>query len=247
MKYGIALSGGGARGFAHLGVLLALEEKDLKPCIITGTSAGAVAGAFYAAGYTPEDILKIVLETKFLRALRPGLNRKGILRMDPFEALYKTHFPDNSFEKLKIPLIITATDLHKGRTVFFSSGELIRPMMASTCIPVLFDPIMVGESAFVDGGLLNNLPVEPLVGHCEYIIGVNANPYNTNSKIVSIRKVVEKSFQLAINYNVRDRIRLCNTFLEPPELDQFSIMDLKHAYKIFEIGYNYAMKHDFAL
>jgi NTE family protein len=247
MNVGIALSGGGARGFAHLGVLLALEEKNFKPCIITGTSAGAVAGAFYAAGYRPEEILKIILETRFFKAFRPGLNRRGLIKMDVLENLYRSHFPGNSFEQLKTKLIITATDLHKGRTVFFSSGELIRPMMASTCIPVLFDPISVGESVYVDGGLLNNLPVEPLVGHCEYIVGVNANPYNTKSHIGSIRKVVEKSFQLAINYNVRDRMRLCNCFLEPPELDQYSIMDLKHAYKIFEIGYNYAIKQDFTL
>ncbi len=245
MRAGIAFSGGGARGFAHLGVLAALEEKGIEPCIITGTSAGAIVGAFYSAGYRPDEIINIVLGAKFLKAFRPGfINRNGLLRMDLLEDLYKEHFPENSFSALNTKLIICATDLHRGQTVYFSEGELIRPMMASTCIPVLFDPVKVGESTFVDGGLLNNLPVEPLVGHCDYIIGVHTNPYNTQTKIGSLRKVIEKSFQLAINYNVRDRIRLCDTFIEPPALDQFSIMDLKKARTIFEIGYEYTIKLD---
>ena len=240
MKIGIALSGGGARGIAHLGVLKALEEKGIRPHMITGTSAGALAGAFYAAGLTPEQILDIITQTSFLRALRPAINLRGLLKIDLIQALFRRHMPVETFEGLDIKLIVATTDLTYGELVYFSSGDLIRPVAASTCIPGLFAPVELNGHCLIDGGVLNNMPVEPLVGHNDFIIGVHTNCYPERPEIRSLRSTIERSFQLAINDNVRERIPLCNLFIEPPELSRFTIFDLKRAHEIFTIGYEYA-------
>ena len=160
MKLGLVLSGGGSRGIAHLGILKVLDEIGIQIDAIAGSSSGAIAGALYASGYSPDDILKIVEETSFLKLIRPAISKTGLLKMDSAEWLYTQYIKKNTFEDLRIPLTITATDLCRGKTVYFSRGELIRPLMASTCIPVMFEPISVNDKLFVDGGLLNNFPAE---------------------------------------------------------------------------------------
>ena len=134
MKIGLALSGGGARGIAHLGVLKALEELNLTPAVISGCSAGGVIAALYAAGNPPETILEMLKSRRFVSYFRPAF-RQGFIKMEKLEQLYLTYFPENTFESLGIPVILNATDLNRGRTVYFSKGELIRPLMASCSIP----------------------------------------------------------------------------------------------------------------
>src|SRR4051812_29128314 len=132
MKIGLALSGGGARGVAHLGVLKALLEHGIEPAMISGVSAGAIAGSLYAAGYQPDEILEIIISTKMFRFLRPAMSRVGILKMDRTDAIYLKYLTGNSFEALKIPLIVSATNLNRGETVYFDRGELIKPIQASS-------------------------------------------------------------------------------------------------------------------
>jgi NTE family protein len=130
---GIVLSGGGARGIAHLGVLKALEEIGVKPDVISGTSAGAIVGSFYASGHKPEEILDIVLNTTLFSSLRPALGR-GFLRMDRAELIYKKHLAPATFENLKTPLYISATNIINGEAVYFNEGDLILPIMAASSI-----------------------------------------------------------------------------------------------------------------
>ncbi len=244
MKIGLALSGGGARGFAHLGILQALHEKDIRPDVIAGTSAGAMVGAFYSAGFAPTEIFKIFTQTSFGRSLRPALSARGLLRMDFLEVFFRKYLSDDAFEKLSIPLTISATDLVRGKTVYFSEGPLIRPLLATACIPALFQPVEIGDHFYVDGGLLNNLPVDPLIGYTDYVIGVNVNHYHVQSDVKSVRKVLEKCFQLAISTNAKARIQQCDLYMEPPALGLFSIFEVGKAQDIYDIGYRYAIKLD---
>ena len=241
MKIGLALSGGGAKGFAHLGVMKGLLEQGFQPQIISGVSAGAVAAALYAAGYHPDKILEIFIASKFHRFMRISVSFTGILRMERVEKLYEMYLPA-TFEDLKIPVVVSATDLQAGKTVFFDKGPLVKPLIATCCIPGMFEPMRIDGRMYVDGGILNNLPVEPLIGKCDYIIGVHTNPIDPEMPLRSIRAIMERTLLLAVQNNVKERAAKCNLVIEPPTLHQFTSYDGRKARQIFEIGYEYTMQ-----
>ena len=240
MKVGLVLSGGGSRGIAHLGVMQALEEAGVSISMISGSSSGAIAGALYGSGHSPQDILRIVRDIKLFKLIRPAISASGLLKMESAELLYRQHILDDTFESLSVPLIVAATDLCYGKTVYFTEGPLIRPLMASTCIPVVFDPIEVDGRLYIDGGLLNNFPAEVLTGQCDKIIGSHCNPIDENFQIGNFRTMLERTFLLTINANAYSRRRFCDIFIEPPALKEFKVFDLNRADDIFQIGYDYA-------
>lgn len=240
MITGVVLSGGGARGIAHLGVLQAMEEAGIKPDLVSGVSSCAIIGALYASGLKPADILEMVIKTSIFRYLRPAWSRFGFLDIKRFAAVFRQNFPVNRFEELSIKLFVSATDLREARTVYFDTGEIIPAVLASSSIPVLFAPVEIEQRLFIDGGVINNLPVEPLLGSCDRIIGVHSNPINLSYEPGSIKSVIERTFQLAIANNVKDRIRYCDIFIEPSPLSRVSIFDVSRAREIFKIGYEAA-------
>jgi len=239
MTIGIALSGGGVRGIAHLGILKALEEAGIKPVMLTGTSAGSIVGAFYAAGYPPDSILNIISKTKLFKILRPSFNWKGLLTLEKTYAFFKSFLPTNSFETLKIPLYVCATNVKNGKTAFFSSGELITPVIASSAIPVLFTPVEIDGEYYIDGGVVNNLPVEPLVGHCDKIIGLHCNPVDENFEVENMKNLLERTFLLTISRNIESRKLDCDVFLEPYELRKFGALEFSRIQEIYDLGYAY--------
>lgn len=237
VKIGIALSGGGVRGIAHLGVLKALNEAGIFPQRVSGTSAGAIVGSLYCQGYSPEHIFELIVNTRFLKFLRPAVSWKGILKMNRIEALYSRYILPDDFSRLKIPLTISATNLTRGQITYFSEGEIIRPLMASTCIPGIFDPVTIGGDSYVDGGVLNNMPIEALEGRCEFVIGVNCNHVIEEQNIRNIKKVIERTVIMAMNCNVYNRKPGCDIFIEPPGLARFGAFEISKAGEIFEAGY----------
>jgi NTE family protein len=239
---GLALSGGAARGIAHLGVLKAFEELGIKPAILSGVSSGAIAAVFYAAGYSPDEILRLIKELKIYRIMRLAIGQVGILHLDAVEKLYYRYLGDQAtFEGLNIPVIIGATDMHAGATVNFSSGELIKPLIASSAVPILYRPVLYQGMLLNDGGLLDNLPAEALIGKCEVIMGVHSNPLNHDARITSLRSMIERTAHLAINNNVQLRRHLSDFFIEPPELKHYRLMSFSKADALFDIGYTYTM------
>ena len=136
-KLGLALSGGGIKGMAHLGVLQYLTELGIRPSVIAGTSAGALAGAFYAAGFEPKEILEIGKTEKFFNysnlLKRQGV---GLFSSDVFGNIIKKYIPKDTLEALEIPLLITATDLTNARLKIFSEGSLATAVKASCCVPL---------------------------------------------------------------------------------------------------------------
>lgn len=242
LKIGIALSGGGARGIAHLGVLAALEKAGLKPQVISGVSSGAIIGALYSYGMKPEEILETFIKTRIFRYIRPAWSRFGFLNIQKLMAIYKLYLPVETFEELQNKLYVSAADIREGKTVFFSEGDLVKAILASSCLPVLFAPVEIDNKLMVDGGVINNLPVEPLIGECDLIIGVHANPTSTQFNISSIKSMIERTFHLAVAMNVKDRVKYCDLFIEPQELCNFSIFEISKAREIYQIGYEYTEK-----
>lgn len=225
------------RGIAHLGVLKAMDEVGLVPNAISGTSAGAIAGVMYAKGFAPDEILEIIIQTNYFKFIWPSVSWKGILKMDQVIPLYEKYLGLDDFSSLRIPMTMAATDLHLGKTVYFSSGEIIRPLMASSCIPGMFEPILLDGHYYIDGGVLNNMPVEPLQDTCDVIIGVNCNHLPIEQNIRHIKKLIERTVIMAMNYNVYSRRALCDHFVEPLGLARFGVLEIKKAKEIFEIGY----------
>lgn len=237
-KIGLVLSGGAARGFTHLGVLKALEEFGMKPDIISGVSVGAIAGALYADGYTPEEILEIYTHKKSIFDLvQITVPKTGIFKASGLKETLKKHLRATTFDQLKIPLVITATNLIEGKSEYFTEGDLVEAILASSCIPVLFETVVINETPYIDGGVMNNMPVEPLLKRCKKLIGVYINPTGPTPDIKGLAQIAERSFHLAIASEMRTKQHLFDIYIEPAEISHFSMFDMNNATELFEVGY----------
>jgi len=241
-KIGLALSGGGVRGVAHLGVLQALTDHGIQFSHISGTSAGAVAAAFFASGMAPKDILQTIKDAKLLKLLRPALGSTGLVSIMNVSSLLKKHIPHNSFEQLKIKVTISSVDLGESRLVYFTEGELDIAILASCCLPGIFKPIMINDHMYVDGGILNNFPVDPLVGNCDFIIGSSCNHLPVVTEIKSFANMIDRAAMIMVNSTLNTHKLLCDVVIEPQGLGGYGIFDTDAADDIFMIGYEEGLK-----
>lgn len=250
-QLGLALSGGGARGIAHLGVLAALDELQLPVARLAGVSSGGIVAVLYAAGLPPREVLRLLQELRLSRVARLALSRYGLLHMDAAGKLLEQHLGSAStFEQLRLPVTLVATDLLAGESVRFSSGPLIPPLLASAAVPILYRPVEYQGRQLVDGGLLNNLPVEALLEAAPSglrAVGVHCNPPNPAAQVNNLRALVERTFNLAIGSNTVPSKQLCHLLLEPPALREFRTMSFLRAADIFEAGYRHTLSQGAAL
>jgi len=175
-KLGLALSGGGSRGGAHVGVLRVLEQARIRPDYIAGTSCGAIVGAFYAAGVPLSRQLAFAdrLRWRSLRML--GMPRMGFFHSGEMERFLATVIGDRRLEDLPIPMAVIATEFRTARPVVFREGPVAHALSASSAIPVIFSPVLDGDSVLVDGGLTDNLPVQVCRGMgADIVLAVRVN------------------------------------------------------------------------
>jgi NTE family protein len=243
MKVGLSLSGGGARGISHLGILKALEELGVSIHCVSGTSVGAIIGALYAAGNSPEKILDIIITTHFFRSMRPAWSLKGLLSMDSLHPVLLKHFPENDFRSLSIPLTVAATDIQKGKSTYFTDGKLVPALMASSCVPAMFHPVVLNGSMYVDGGIMDNLPSSCIRNQCDFLIGLHCNPINSEFDARNFRSVIERTLLIAINGNTMASKALCDLLIEPPETGKISTFELGRAKELFDIGYQFTIRN----
>ncbi|MCX8533733.1 patatin-like phospholipase family protein [Chryseobacterium luquanense] len=240
---GLTLSGGGMRGIAHIAVLKALEEYDLKPDIISGTSAGSIVGAFYSFGKTPDEMMKIVHETTFFSRSYLKLSKNGIFSSKFILKLFNDHFPEDDFKVLKIPVYVAATEMTHGIVDFFSEGELFGPLLASSSVPFVLPPVKIGEKIYVDGGVLDNLPIEPIIDKCDFLIGSHVNSISYDGlENMSLMKEFDRILHLAIAKSVYSKASHCDIFLDPPKMTKFSLFNKKFLDDMFAEVYDYACK-----
>lgn len=235
---GLVLSGGGARGFAHLGVIQALNDAGIFPDVISGTSAGAIVGVMYADGYSPKEILNLLNTGSRLDFMRPVLPREGLLQIGGVLKILKSSLRAKTFLELKIPLFICATDLNNGKSKYFSEGELLDPVIASASIPVLFQPVIINNTYYVDGGVLDNLPVHPIENKCRFLFGSFVNPVGYLEKINGLIDIAERTFMLSLSKEILEKATKFDLFVAPPELQNYKILDPEKADELFSIGYN---------
>lgn len=178
LKLGVALGGGFARGLAHIGVLKALEEAGIPVDFVAGTSVGAIIGACYCSGVSASELEEIARTTRFRHFARWTLSRYGFCSNDRMARFCARVLKTNTFEELKIPLAITATDFQSGEAVVFTKGPLVGPIRASCAYPGMFLPVEIEGRSYIDGMLAYAVPTTPLrhMG-AERVIGIHLSAH----------------------------------------------------------------------
>jgi NTE family protein len=159
---GLALGGGFARGMTHIGVLKVLEEEDIPIRIVAGTSVGALIGAAYCSGLSIEELEKVAHSVRFTTFARWTVSRYGFASNDRMVSFLTRTLKVKTFEELRIPLGVTATDFNTGEGVVFHSGSIIDPVRASCAYPGMFLPVNIRDRWLVDGMLSHPVPTRPL-------------------------------------------------------------------------------------
>ena len=235
----MVLSGGGVRGLAQVGVLQALAEEGIEPDALAGTSAGAIVAALYAAGYTPAEMLEFFVTKHPFKVSKLALSKPGIFDTKKAVADFREYFPEDSFEALAKPIFLTATDLVQARSEIFATGPLIAAILASASTPLVFTPTEIDGHWYSDGGILNNFPTEPLLGHCDAILGVYVSPLRerVEGDLKSSLAVMHRAFEIGMHFNSRQKFHQCDLVLCAPDLSDYGTFDTKHMEEIVEVGY----------
>lgn len=195
---GLALGGGFARGFAHIGVLQVLEENHIPIACIAGTSVGSILGAAYASGVPVSRIADVCRKLHFKDFARWRVSRMGLASNDRMGELINRCFRGKTFEELRTPLAVVTTDLETGEPVVFTRGDLVEPIRASCAFPGLFEPVWIGKRCLTDGGLSAPVPAKAAaglgarhvlaisVGFNNWHAGPPANVFQVLSRAISI-------------------------------------------------------------
>ncbi|HLF62918.1 MAG TPA: patatin-like phospholipase family protein [Saprospiraceae bacterium] len=245
MRIGLALSGGGARGMVHVGVIQALTESGITIHEVSGTSAGAIVGSLFAAGHQANEILAFAKEKNLIRILNLRLPYKGFVTHKFLRRQLKKYLPGNSFEELRMPCYITVANLNSGLAEAHSSGPLIDLVVASSSIPILFEPVHLHGNMYVDGGLMKNLHASPLRKTCDFVIGVNLVPQIPvpDSELKTVFGIGGRCFDIAALNNIKPELSQCDIVIEPPEISRYSRFSVSHIDKMYQIGYEETKKN----
>lgn len=239
-RLGVALSGGGARGFAHAGALMAIEEAGLKPDIVAGVSAGSVVAVLYAAGIKPADIPAVFTSDKFSSYTSLNLRGGALLNPKRFrDIVVKAIRPATRLEELALPVYLGVTDFDNVQAVEFHTGEIGPRMMASCSIPIVFPPVEIDGVSYVDGGLLRNHPAWIIRDKCDYLIGINCSPVPATMKRASksLLQVAMRTYHVLLRSNQFRDMALCDLSIETPEIARYSEFDLTNIQAVVRSGY----------
>lgn len=237
-RLGVALSGGGARGFAHVGALKALEEAGMKPDVIAGVSAGAVAAVMYAAGVPLDEMLSLFTSTKFTDFARPSLiHGDGMFSLMRFKQFIEEATGIDRLENLRIPTYVGVTDLDHGEPAEFHEGPLGERVVASCSIPIVFSPVEIDGIHYVDGGVLRNLPAWIIREKCETLIGINVSPLRTFEYKKSFLDIGMRTYNLMAKANQQQDMDICDHVIITPELIHYQVFNLKDIHKAYLSGY----------
>jgi len=158
-RVALALGGGAARGFAHIGVIEVLEENGIRPDIVTGTSAGSLVAALYASGHTGKELESIAINMDESALTDWSFPGRGLIRGEALAHYVRESTGNKPLEQMKIPLGIVATDLDSGKPILFRRGDVGTAVRASSAVPAVFQPVRIGTHEYVDGGLTSPVPV----------------------------------------------------------------------------------------
>lgn len=239
---GIVLSGGAYRGVGQIGVLKALLERGIKPDVLCGTSSGALNAALYANGYSPEEMYEIWLKEPMAKALNMHFPRFGLMKHHKIGEMVKPYLRYKRLEDLPVPVLLTASCLNDGSQKVFREGDLVLLLEAACSVPVVFEPVEIDGLQYVDGGLVSNLPAEPLKGRCERLIGISVNPIPFKEKLDGIKEIIYRTIWSGIEGTVHKTKEYCDWYIAPPELGEHGFTERTALETFYNAGYEYTAK-----
>jgi NTE family protein len=255
-RVGLVLGGGGAKGYAHIGVLKFLEEQGICVDYVVGTSIGAVIGAMHCFGYSAVEIEQIAKSTNFKALFDLTLPKIGLIRGDKIEKYLRHIFEDKKFSDLQKPFFAVAVDINNFQEVIFDKGDLTKAVRASVSIPGIFHPVSNKKRILVDGGILNNLPIDVLQNKgVDKIIAVNLEGNKINKEVyetavaeksdisIGIVNILLNSYTMIISSQLKEIHRNQNVFVLHPELGKISFKDFHKSDDGINAGYECAKRN----
>ncbi len=249
-KVGVFLSGGGALGFAHIGMLQAMEEGGITPDYVAGASMGALIGAVYSAGKSPEEIKRIVLDEKLYRKSRlfsfSGAKVKEVSLSShrKVRKILEKYIGADSFDQLQRHYMVSVSNLSLSRTEVKDSGDhLIDWILASMSIPAIFEPVIIDGMIYVDGGSLNHFPTEEIREKVDILIGVDVMPRKDTVEISSIREMFSSYIHSVAITNGQEGRNKCDYLVESQAINYYRIMDFEKFEEIYNYGYETMKKY----
>ncbi len=237
----MALSGGATRGFAHIGVLQALEESAIKPDVLSGTSIGAFAAALYAFGVPLEEIRSLAHGMTPLSISKLKLSRYALFSNEELARLIQSKIGKARIEDALIPLAIVAVDIGSGEKVTLRTGEVAPAVMASNAVPGIYRPVIIDGRMLVDGGILEDVPISPLrpMG-AETVVAVNLSADRRYRQPEDIIDILLNAFDLAIDEDTKTQVKAADVLIEP-RLSHFRRMDASQIDSLIAEGHRAAV------
>lgn len=236
-SFGLALGGGLVRGFAHVGVLQALEDHGLFPKYLAGTSAGALAAALYAFRIPLEDMRRRSHHLSWFTLSRLTLSRLGLATNEAVKTLVEDFIGKRTIEEATIPLAIVATDVSTGERVVLQAGDVATAVQASTCLPGLFHPVAHQGRLLIDGGFIDNVPIDATreLG-APFVVGVNINPVHPYERPRHVFDVIVNVYDMVATLATEDRLGRAD-FIITPDVHALGRADFRQAAAMYEAGY----------
>ncbi|MDR1460219.1 MAG: patatin-like phospholipase family protein [Campylobacteraceae bacterium] len=236
----LVLSGGGARGAFHLGILQALDELKIPIREISGASIGAIVGAFYLAGKTPIEIFDFFDSYKFRDVLKLNIFKGSLFRIDTKHKFFDEMLGEfKNIEDFPQPLHVSITDIKEGVVLYCNKGDIKKIVTASGALYPIFETVDIGEGKFMDGGVMDNFPLQPLLNTKYRILGSNLHPNVYKPKQSTITRAL---FLTSMTHGMKEKIKRCDYYLAPRELANHNILSLKKLDKLFTLGYEEAKR-----
>jgi NTE family protein len=197
LKIALALGGGAARGFAHIGVIKALEAQGIVPDIVVGTSAGSVVGALYASGMSGFDLQKVALQMEEDMVTGWGLPNRGVLTCEKLQTFIYQKVGNRTIQQMPRPLGVPATDLQSGELVLFRRGDTGMAVCASSAVPGVFQPVEISGRDYVDGGLTSPVPAQSARAMgADFVIAVDVSNVVRPDRLTGTLDVLLQTFSI---------------------------------------------------
>lgn len=223
----LALGGGGAKGFAHIGVIKVLESHGIKPKIVTGTSAGSFVGSLYASGKSPYQLQHIALTFKESDIRDLTLNRQGFIAGQKLQDFVNQHVANKPIEKFPIRFAAVATRLDNGRKADFIKGNAGQAVRASCSIPNVFVPATIGGTQYVDGGLVSPIPVQTAKAMgADLVIAVDISARPTGNQPVNMWGLLDQTLNIMGQQSINQELAQANIVIQP-KVGHIGTLDLK--------------------
>ena len=236
-KIGLVLSGRGTLGITQIGILKALEELGMKPDVLSGTSSGAIIGAFYAAGYPLSEITEIFTRNSIFNYLNKPWAEIDLLKAN--EILYRKCFKKQSFKDFEIPLHIAAMDHSNGKSVIYSSGDVVKAIVASSTFSTFYEPHIKKNKLIMSRRLINFFPSEPLIAKCDIVIGVFINPMKKERIVTGMINILDRDYSVPLYKEVHQKKAICDLIIQPPISLDNGIYTIEKVQQLIDIGYCY--------